>query len=79
MIALISQNVPARLLASAVGFLASFGSAGAALFPWTAGKLANQFGIGSMPAYAAGLTVAMLGLWFVIRRLVTGPGQVASS
>ena len=79
MIALISQNVPARLLASAVGFLASFGSAGAALFPWTAGKLANQFGIGSMPAYAAGLTVAMLGLWFVIRRLVTASGRVASS
>jgi fucose permease len=80
MIALISQNVPARLLPSAVGFLASFGSAGAALFPWVAGKLANQFGIGSMPVYAAGLTIVMLGLWFAVRRLVTtGAGRSAGA
>lgn len=63
-IALMSQLVPARLLASAVGFLASLGSMGAALFPWLAGNLAEWVGLWLVLPYVIALTVVMLALWF---------------
>ncbi len=62
-IALLSNRVSTHLLASAVGFLASLGSIGAALFPWFAGMLAEHIGLWSLMPYVLILTVAMVVLW----------------
>ncbi len=62
-IALLPGLVPARLVPSAVGFLASLGSMGAALFPWLAGNLAQAVGLWSLMPYALSLTVIMSGVW----------------
>ncbi len=67
-IALMSQLVPSRLLASAIGFLASLGSMGAALFPWLAGNLAQALGLWSLLPYVIVLTIAMSLLWLTIQR-----------
>ena len=66
-IALMSKLVPARILPSAIGFLASLGSMGAALFPWLAGNLAQFFGLWSLLPYVILLTLVMLGLWMVLQ------------
>jgi len=65
-IALLPGLVPARLVPSAVGFLASFGSVGAALFPWLAGNLAHAVGLWSLMPYVLGLTIIMSGVWLAL-------------
>lgn len=67
-IALMSTRVVARLLPTAIGFLASFGSMGAALFPWLAGNLAERAGLTTLLPYVAVLTMIMLGLWIALQR-----------
>ncbi|MGI8687523.1 MAG: MFS transporter [Thermomicrobiales bacterium] len=71
-IALVPGLVPARLVPSAVGFLASLGSMGAALFPWLAGNLAQAIGLWSLMPYALGLTVIMSGVWLGLSISVRG-------
>ena len=66
-IALMSRLVSSRLLPSAIGFLASLGSMGAALFPWLAGNLAQVIGLWSLLPYVITLTVIMLCLWIVLQ------------
>lgn len=66
-IALISRLVPARILPSAIGFLASLGSMGAALFPWLAGNLAQFIGLWALLPYVISLTLIMLGLWMLLQ------------
>ena len=67
-IALMSDLVPARILPSAIGFLASLGSMGAALFPWLAGNVAQLVGMWSLLPYVIVLTVMMLCLWMALQR-----------
>ena len=67
-IALVPNLVPARLVPSAVGFLASLGSMGAALFPWLAGNLAQAVGLWSLMPYVLALTIVMSGVWFAMNR-----------
>ena len=67
-IGLMSQLVPSRLLASAIGFLVSFGSMGAALFPWLAGNLAQAVGLWSLMPYVITLTIAMMVFWLTLQR-----------
>jgi fucose permease len=62
-IALVPNLVPPRLVPSAVGFLASLGSMGAALFPWLAGNLAQAVGLWSLMPYVLVLTIIMSGVW----------------
>ncbi len=71
-IALVPGLVPARLVPSAVGFLASLGSMGAALFPWLAGNLAQAIGLWSLMPYMLGLTVIMSGVWLGLSISVRG-------
>jgi len=71
-IALMSKLVPARILPSAIGFLASLGSMGAALFPWLAGNLAQLIGLWVLLPYVIFLTLVMLGLWMLLQ---THPGN----
>ncbi len=66
-IALMSRLVPARILPSAIGFLASLGSMGAALFPWIAGNLAQFIGLWVLLPYVILLTLIMLCLWMLLQ------------
>jgi sugar phosphate permease len=61
-----SNLVPARILPTAVGFLASFGAMGAALFPAGAGALAENVGLWAILPYVIILTLVMMGLWVVL-------------
>jgi fucose permease len=76
-IALMSTLVPARLLPSAIGFLASLGSMGAAFFPWLAGALAQRQGLWVLLPYVMALTLVMLGLWFALQRQPALPEAAA--
>jgi MFS family permease len=66
-IALASELVPGRLLASAIGFLSSMGSVGVAFFPWLAGNLAQQLGLWVLLPYVIALTIVMVFLWLTLR------------
>lgn len=66
-IALMSNLAPARLLPSAIGFLASVGSIGASTLPWLAGNLAEGFGLWSLLPYVILLTALMLGFWRMLQ------------
>ncbi len=70
-IALISHKVSNRILPSAIGFLASLGSVGAAILPWFAGMLAEHTGLWSLMPYVMFFTVAMAGLWQALNAHVT--------
>ena len=67
-VAVISAATSARLRQSAIGFAASLGSMGGALFPWVAANLAQRLGLWSLLPYAAVLTLLMLALWLWLRR-----------
>lgn len=67
-IALMSEVLPSRLLSSAIGFLASLGSAGGALLVWIAGNLAQHFGLWTLLPYVIVLTAIMLLLWAIIQK-----------
>jgi fucose permease len=64
MVALTPKLVPARMAASAIGFLVSTSIIGLALFPWLAGVLSQNVGIESLLPYNIALTLVMLGLWW---------------
>src|SRR5579859_815279 len=77
-IALMSTLVTGRVLPSAIGFLASLGSAGAALFPWLAGNLAEHLGLWSLFPYVIVLTIVMLALWITLQRQPTATAEQIS-
>jgi fucose permease len=66
-IALISDTLPSRIVPSAIGFLASFGSMGGALLPLIAGNLAQHFGMWILLPYVIALTSIMLVLWIIMQ------------
>ena len=72
-IALMSDTLPSRIVPSAIGFIASLGSMGAALLPWIAGNLAQHFGIWILLPYVVVLTAIMLVLWVIMQK-----GQIGS-
>ncbi|HEY0753942.1 MAG TPA: MFS transporter [Ktedonobacteraceae bacterium] len=67
-IAFMPRLVAPRLLPSAIGFLACFGSGGAALFPWLAGNLVQHLGYWSLLPFALILTLLMWGVWLFLSR-----------
>ena len=67
-IAMMSGLVHARVLPSAIGFVASFGSMGAALLPAAVGALAEHVGLWVLMPYCVALTGLMLWLWWVLVR-----------
>lgn len=75
-IALMPTLVSARILPTAIGFLASLGSMGGALFPWLAGNLAQYIGLWSLLPYIIILALVMFVLWVVLEKQ---PAEVQSS
>jgi fucose permease len=75
-IALISNLVPSRLVPSAIGFVASLGSMGAAFFPWLAGNLAQGFGLWTLLPFMVALTVSMLVAWALLQAGPKAPRPV---
>ncbi|HEX4207221.1 MAG TPA: MFS transporter [Ktedonobacteraceae bacterium] len=65
-IALTSTLVSARILPAAVGFLASFASAGASLFSWLAGNIAQHISLSALLPYEIALTLCMIVLWIML-------------
>lgn len=70
-IALMPQVVSARLLASAIGFIASFASVGAALLPWLAGNLVQHLGFIFLLPFVLVAALAMFCCWIVLNRQQT--------
>ncbi len=66
-IGLISTIVPERLQPSAIGFAASMGGVGVALFPWLAGILAESIGIWTLLPFVMALTAIMLIIWLSLQ------------
>jgi fucose permease len=66
-IALMSQLVSSRLLSSTIGFIASFGSMGAAFFPWFAGNVTQHIGLWFLLPYALILSTLMFFLWLALQ------------
>jgi fucose permease len=66
-VALMPELLPARIVPSAVGFLASFGGIGGALFPWLAGNIAQVAGLGTFLPYAIGLALLTCVWWLLLR------------
>jgi len=67
-VALMPALVPARLVPSVVGFLASFGGIGGAVFPWLAGNLAQVAGLAVLMPFALVLTLTMCVFWLPLRQ-----------
>lgn len=77
-ITLVSSLVPARVVATAIGFAASLGSMGAAFFPWFTGNLAQWFGLWTLLPFMVILTAGMLVVWFfLLVRPRSRPAEVA--
>jgi fucose permease len=76
-IALLPGFVPARLVPSAVGFVAALGSMGAALFPSLAGNLAQVIGLWSLMPYVLTLLVALSALWLALSMSAHRKRQIA--
>lgn len=66
-ISIMSELVPSRLLASAIGFLASLGSMGAAFFPWVTGNLAQFIGLWILLPFTLLLSLLMIGTWLLLQ------------
>lgn len=64
---LMPQRVDAALVPTAIGFLTSVASLGAATIPTGLGQIANQVGLGVIPSLIVGLAIVMMGLqrWLV--------------
>lgn len=66
-IALTSKLITARFLPSAIGFISSLGSMGAAFFPWLAGNLAQTVGLWSLLPFVIVLTIVMSLFWLLLQ------------
>ncbi|KAI0754414.1 MFS general substrate transporter [Daedaleopsis nitida] len=63
--------LPGDLISGAIGWVASWGAAGAAVFPFIAGAVASKAGIGSLQP----VLIAMMGLLFIVWACVPGGRQ----
>jgi sugar phosphate permease len=68
---MMSGLVSARVLPSAIGFMASFGSMGAALMPAAVGALSERLGLWVLMPYAIVLAALLLALWWGLQRQQT--------
>ena len=62
-IAVTSRVLSTSILASAIGFMVSLGSMGAAIFPWVMGNLAQHIGLWSLLPFSMLMTLVQVGFW----------------
>lgn len=72
--AIMPQLFSQRLLATAIGLVASLGGLGGTLFPWLSGNLAQAFGLWVILPLALALMVMMFLLWMLVQE-VTQPSR----
>ncbi|KDQ58464.1 hypothetical protein JAAARDRAFT_669074 [Jaapia argillacea MUCL 33604] len=61
-----TKILPAWLLTSSMGWIAGFGQAGSALFPFTSGILAAKYGIGSLQPLVVVMMTIMVVIWAIV-------------
>ncbi|WP_211326347.1 MFS transporter [Thermosporothrix hazakensis] len=65
-IAIMPKFAPHQLLPSAVGFLTSLGSMGAALFPWLVGTISQYFGLWILMPFTVVTSLLMFLFWLLL-------------
>ncbi|KAJ1311653.1 hypothetical protein OPQ81_010128 [Rhizoctonia solani] len=55
--------VPKRILTGSIGWIASFGQAGSAVFPFMTGALAQKHGVRVLQPMLVGMISALIVLW----------------
>jgi len=58
--------LPRKQLTQSVGWIAGFGQAGSAAFPFVTGLLASQYGIIALQPLIVSMLVLMASLWFFV-------------
>ncbi|EUC64161.1 MFS general substrate transporter [Rhizoctonia solani AG-3 Rhs1AP] len=58
--------VPRRILTGSIGWIASFGQAGSAVFPFMTGALAQKHGVKVLQPMLVGMISSLLVLWTLI-------------
>lgn len=61
-----TKLLPRRLHVSAIGFVAAFGSSGAAIFPFTVGAIAQAKGVQVLQPFALALIVVIFITWILL-------------
>lgn len=64
-----TKLLPKHLHVSAIGFAASLGGVGAAVFPFAIGAIAQSKGVQVLQPFALALLVAVLGVWLLLPKL----------
>ncbi|KAG8932592.1 hypothetical protein FRC01_013087 [Tulasnella sp. 417] len=65
----VSGLLPRWLLAGSIGWIAAFGPAGAAVFPFIMGALSSKYGVRVLQPLVIAALAAQMGFWFAIGRL----------
>ncbi|GAA5960701.1 hypothetical protein JCM8115_001803 [Rhodotorula mucilaginosa] len=65
-ISVLTKVIPRRLHATSIGFCASFGQIGAAVFPFAVGALAQQFSPAALQPVMIVLFAIQMALWFLV-------------
>ncbi|KNG88062.1 putative bypass of stop codon protein [Aspergillus nomiae NRRL 13137] len=74
-VAVITKLLPKNLHVAAIGFVAAFGGAGAAVIPFVAGGIAQGSGVKSLLPFVVGVSAGILLLWLGLPRLRKGGAQ----
>ncbi|QRW20642.1 major facilitator superfamily transporter [Rhizoctonia solani] len=64
--------VPKRIITESIGWIASFGQAGSAVFPFMTGALAEKHSVKVMQPLVVGMTGVLIVLWTLIPRPTNG-------
>lgn len=68
-ISVATKLLPRELHVAAIGFMASFGQAGSAAFPFLTGAIAAKAGVKVLQPILVALLVSMVGLWACIPKV----------
>jgi fucose permease len=64
-----TKLLPKHLHVSSIGFAAALGGAGAAVFPFAVGAIAQAKGVQVLQPFALALLIAVLGAWMLLPRM----------
>lgn len=64
-----TKLLPKHLHVSSIGFAAALGGAGAAVFPFAVGAIAQAKGVQVLQPFALALLIAVFGAWVLLPRM----------